>query len=136
MRTPDWDQVREFVHHDRWVPVPARSTDHDHFEKTLDDGEILITRVSRGSNTISPGRFKAILADQLRVGEAAFWDVLRTKMQALRPGPIPEPPPVSLPIWLAHALEREVGLTTEQMAHLDEESAHRVLEEARGARRD
>jgi hypothetical protein len=114
-----------------------RVTGHDFFEKTLSDGEILRTHASRsGSKTMSPGRFKAILSDQLRLSEAEFWDVLRTKAPAPRPSPTPEPAPKSLPLWLALALEREVGLTREQIAELDEHEAHRRLDEARSRPRD
>ncbi len=80
---------------------------------------------------MSPGRFKAILSDQLRLSEAEFWEVLRTKSPAPRPSPAPEPAPRSLPLWLAQALELEVGLARERIAELDEEEARRLLVEAR-----
>lgn len=130
MRTPSWDELRGFLKHDDWDE--DRATGHDFFEKTLSDGEILRTHASRsGSKSMSPGRFKAILSDQLRIGEAEFWDVLRTRTPALRPSPAPEPAPRSVPLWLAQALEREVGLTRKEIATLDEIEAHRQLDEAR-----
>ena len=130
MRTPTWDEFREFLRHDDWDE--DRAPGHDFFEKTLSDGEILRTHASRaGSKTMSPGRFKAILADQLRLSGAEFWEVLRTRTPAQRPSPEPEPAPRSLPLWLAQALEREVGLTSEQIAELDEIEARRQLDEAR-----
>ncbi len=130
MRTPTWDEFREFLKHDDWEP--DRATGHDHFEKSLPDGEILRTRASRaGSKTMSPGRFKAMLADQLRISEAEFWEVLRSKSPATRPSPAPEPASKSLPLWLAIALEREVGLTREQISKLDEAEALLALKEAR-----
>jgi hypothetical protein len=130
VRTPTWDEFREFLRHDDWAE--DRATGHDFFEKTLSDGEILRTHASRsGSKTMSPGRFNAILSDQLRLSETEFWDVLRTKAPAPRPSPAPEPAPKSLPLWLALALEREVGLTREQIAELDEQEAHVRLDEAR-----
>ena len=70
MKTPTWDEVRQFLNFDAWTPDRPRSTDHDYFEKTLPTGEVLITKVSRSAGkTMSPGRFKAILSDQLRVNE-------------------------------------------------------------------
>ena len=130
MRTPSWDAFREFLRHDDWEE--DRATGHDFFEKTLPDGEILRTHASRsGSKTMSPGRFKAILSDQLRLSEAEFWEVLRTRTPAPRPSQAPEPAPPSLPLWLALALEREVGLTREQIAELDADEARRRLDEAR-----
>lgn len=130
MRTPSWDEILEFLRSDRWTD--ARATGHDFYEKTLPDGEILQTHASRsGSKTMSPGRFKAILSDQLRVSEAEFWDVLRTGRPAPRPSAAPEPPPASLPHWLAAALEREVGLRPEEIGRLDEAEARSRLDEQR-----
>ena len=131
MRTPDWDEVREFLKHDLWAPDTPRSTDHDYFIKTLQDGEILITKVSRsGGRTMSAGRFKAILADQLRVNEAQFCEVLRTKKPANRPAPEPEPEPVSLPLWLAYELQRR-GISAAAIGMLDERTSTEVLDRLR-----
>jgi hypothetical protein len=135
VRTPTWDEFREFLRHDGWEE--DRATGHDFFEKALPDGEILRTHASRsGSKTMSPGRFKAILSDQLRLSEAEFWEVVRTKSPASRPSQAPEPAPRSLPLWLAQALEREVGLTREQIEELDEGEARRLLIEARSRPRE
>ena len=135
MRTPSWDEFRAFRRYDDWEEDPA--TGHDFFEKTLLDGELLRTHASRsGSKTMSPGRFKAILSDQLRLSEAEFWEVLRTRSRPPRPSPAPEPAPQSLPLWLAQAIEREVGLTREQIAELDENDARRLLDEARSRPRE
>ena len=135
MRTPSWDEFREFLKHDDWDE--DRATGHDFFEKSLTDGEILRTHASRsGSKAMSPGRFKAILSDQLRLSEAEFWVVLRTKAPAPRPSPAPGLAPTSLPLWLARALEREVGLTREQIAELDEVDARERLDEARSQPKD
>jgi hypothetical protein len=130
LRTPNWDEFREFLRHDDWEE--DRATGHDFFEKTLPDGEILRTHASwSGSKTMSPGRFKAILSDQLRLSGADFREVLRTKTPAPRPSPTPEPAPTSLPLWLVLALEREAGLTRDQIAELDEDEARRLLVETR-----
>jgi hypothetical protein len=135
VKTSSWDEFREFLKHDDWEE--DRATGHDFFEKTLPDGEILRTHASHsGSKTMSPGRFKAILSDQLRLSEAEFWDVLRTRTPAPRPSPAPEPAPASLPLWLALALEREVGLTREQIDGLDADEARRRLDEARSRPRE
>ena len=130
MKISTWDEFREFLKHDNWEE--DRATGHDFFEKTLPDGEILRTHASRsGSKTMSPGRLKAILSDQLRLSEVEFWEVIRTRTPAARPSPAPEPAPRSLPLWLAQALEREVGLTRNEIAELDEDEARRLLVESR-----
>jgi hypothetical protein len=121
----------------RQVGIDDQEAGHDFFEKTLPDGEILRTHASRsGSKTMSPGRFKAIVSDQLRLSGAEFWEVVRTKSPAPRPSPAPEPAPRSLPLGLAHALEWEAGLTREQIAELDEDEARRPLIEARSRPRE
>lgn len=131
MRTPDWDEVRAFLKYDGWEHDVQRSTDHDYFEKTLPDGEILITRVSRsGKKTMSPGRFKAILSDQLRVSEPQFWNVIRLKEPTERPSPEPVLAPNSLPLWLVQQLER-AGVTGETIQGLDEDDGRALLNEIR-----
>lgn len=135
MRTPTWEEFREFLEHDGWELV--RATDHDHFRKTLPDGEILRTSASRATRTsMSPGRFRAILSYLLRISADEFWEVLRTKTAAQRPSPAPEAPPASLPRWLAVALEREAGLSSDQIATVDEVEGRRLLDEARSQPRD
>jgi hypothetical protein len=117
--------------YDRWQHDADRSTDHDYFEKTLAGGEILITKVSRsGKKTMSPGRFSAILSDQLRVSAAQFWDVIRLKKPAERPSPEPESAPVSLSLWLAQQLER-AGVKAEAIEGLDDDAARALLNEIR-----
>ena len=105
MRTPTADELGPFFRYDEWTEV--RSTNHTHFEKTLPSGEILESHRSFSSdNELSPGRFKAILSTQLKVSQAEFWEVLRSRRPAPRPSPALEPMPASLPLWLALALGR------------------------------
>ncbi|CAN5656710.1 hypothetical protein BH20CHL7_BH20CHL7_12970 [soil metagenome] len=131
MRTPGWDEVLEFLKHDGWEHDAPRSTDHDHFERALPDGEVLITRVSRsGKKTLSPGRFNAILSDQLRVSAAQFWNVIRLKEPAERPSPEPAPAPNSLPLWLVQQLE-PAGVTGETIQGLAEDEGQALLNEVR-----
>jgi hypothetical protein len=135
VKTPSWDEILELLRLDRWSE--DRATGHDFFGKVLPNGEILHTHASRsGGKTVSPGRFKAILADQLRVGETEFWEVLRTRQPVTRPSPAPAPSPASLPMWIAQALEREVGLSREQIADLDESHARALIDEVRSRPRE
>ena len=135
MKTPSWDEILEFLKSDRWAE--DRSTGHDFFEKVLPNGEILHTHSSRsGGKTISPGRFKAILSDQLRVTEAEFWETLRTRTPAGRPSPSPELPPASLPLWIVEALAREVGLIPAQIGGLGENEARALIEDVRSRPRE
>ena len=135
MKTPSWDEILEFLKLDRWSE--NRATGHDFFERTLPNGDILHTHASRsGGKAISPGRFKAILSDQLRLNEAEFWEVLRIREPATRPSLAPEPPPASIPMWIAEALEREAGLSRERIADLDESHARALIDEVRSRPRE
>ena len=136
MKTPTWDDYRAFLQHDDWTHDKQGSTDHDRFEKTLPDGEILQTAVSRGSKTISPGRFVVLLSKQLRVGQQEFWDVIRTKKPTVRPSPEPAEPPASHSSHIVRALHSELGLRLDEIALLDGPTALRMVDEARSRPRD
>ena len=86
MRTPTFDEIEGFLRIDGWSQ--DRSTGHDFYEKVLPDGETLRSHTSfAGKKTTSPGRFKTILADQLKVSEAEFWEALRTRKAVEPPQP-------------------------------------------------
>ena len=130
MRTPTFDEIEAFLRIDGWSP--DRSTGHDFYAKVLPDGETLRSHTSfAGKKTMSPGRFKTILADQLKVSEAEFWEVLRSKRPASRPSPQPQPAPESLPNWLREALRNECGLSEEDLALITEDDARERLTQHR-----
>jgi len=130
VRTPSNDEVIELLKADGWTVT--RKTGHEFHRKVLPDGEILETRASwSGGKTMSPGRFKAILSDQLKVDQQQFWDVLRTGKPAVRPARAVEPEPRSIPKWLDHALRGELGFGDDDLAGLTEHDARALLEEAR-----
>jgi hypothetical protein len=81
LKTPDWSEIAAFCQIDGWDEVDqGRSADHRYYRRVFDDGTVLETRVSHAAKkTMSPGRWKAILRDQLQVSEQAFWDSLRRK---------------------------------------------------------
>ena len=80
---------------------------------------------------MSPGRFKTILADQLKVSEAELWEALRTKQPVSRPSPQPQPAPESLPNWLREALRNECRLKEEDIALLTGDDARQRLTQHR-----
>lgn len=130
MKTPSYDEIREFLKADGWIIT--RKTGHEFHRKVLPNGEILETRASwSGQKTMSPGRFKAILLDQLKVDQQQFWDVLRTGKPAVRPAPAVEPEPRSIPKWLDQALRRELGFGDDDFAGLTEHAAQALLDEGR-----
>ena len=76
---------------------------------------------------MSPGRFKAILRNQLQVSVDDFWNVLVTGEPVDRPSTPPEAGP-TLPAYLARVLEHELHLPQEEIARLSEEEARRLVE--------
>ena len=84
MRTPTWGEIERFCRVDGWRET--RRTDHVFFERTLADGTVLQTHRSFASDkTMSPGRFKAILRNQLHVSADDFWRALDTGGPVARP---------------------------------------------------
>lgn len=130
MRTPAFDEVEAFLRIDGWTQ--DRSTGHAFYEKVLPDGETLRSHTPfAGKKTVSPGRFKAILADQLKVSEAEFWEALRTRRPVPRPSPQPPMAPASMPAWLRIALLEECALSDEDVARLTEPEARDLLTQHR-----
>lgn len=109
---------------------------HLTFELALDDGRILRTRISRPADATqySPGLWRHILADQLEVTEAEFWECVRDKVRPNREGDAIARPGDGLPAWLVGRLIGELHLTQEQIAGLDEERAREMLQEHWGRR--
>lgn len=129
-RPPTWREFERFLTIDGWSEI--RRTGHVFYEKVLVNGEILQTHRSLASDkTMGMGRFRQILALQLRVSSAEFWTALVTGDPVPRPSPNPEVGPAALPLWLAMALERELGLSSFEINGLDEGTARTILDDHR-----
>jgi hypothetical protein len=127
VKTPTWRQVERFCGIDGWREV--RSTHHVFYEKALADGTVLRTHRSFASKkAMSPGRFKAILRNQLQVSEYDFWNALKTGAPVERPSSPPEAG-ATLPAYLVRVLERELHMSQKEIAALTEEEAKRLVEE-------
>ncbi len=128
MKTPTWDEIKEFCQKDGWSLV--RDTDHEFYQKLLPDGRLLETHVSfSGGKTMSPGRFKNILRVQLEVSEQDFWDSIRLGRPAPRPSsPLPEVRQ-PLPDWVLDALRWQMGVPEAEIAALSPEEAERRVRE-------
>jgi hypothetical protein len=128
VRTPTWDEIERFCRADGWREV--RRSKHVFFEKVLADGTVLRTHRSfAGGKTMSPGRFKAILRSQLRVGEDDFWAALESGEPADRPSAPPEAAEPTLPAYLVRVLKGELHLTEDEIAALSPEEAKRRVDD-------
>ena len=127
MKTPTLGEIEQFCRIDGWHE--SRRTDHVFFEKTLADGTVLRTHRSFASGkTMSAGRFKAILRDQLRVSAKDFWRALETGQEVARPS---EPPAadVGLPAYVVRVLKTELHLSEAEIAKIAPSEAERLVHE-------
>ncbi len=68
---PSWSDLESFLKRDNWVMVRQNGRDKI-YEKTLPNGEILRTAVSKGTGEIGKGLFSRILKQQLRLDKEYF----------------------------------------------------------------
>lgn len=134
MKTPTWGEIERFCRIDGWRE--SRCTDHVFFEKVLADGTVLRTHRSFASDkTMSPGRFQAILRNQLRVSEDDFWRALATGEAVARPS---EPPAAeaALPAYVVRVLKEELHLTEAEIGELPPAAAERLVHEHRSRQKE
>jgi hypothetical protein len=123
---PDKKDLRCFCELDGWERTNASSPDHDRYRKTLDNGDILRTRVShgRGPACDDPALWSRIWRHQLGLSsEAAFWEVLRTRRPATRGAPTAAPRQPGIPAWLFEFLLNVVGLPESDVLEIGEDEA-------------
>jgi predicted RNA binding protein YcfA (HicA-like mRNA interferase family) len=63
---PSWSDLERFLSRDGWVLVRQNGRDKI-YEKSLPEGEILRSAVSKGTGEIGKGLFNRILKQQLKV---------------------------------------------------------------------
>lgn len=131
MPVPDKKDLRRFCELDGWEKTKATSPDHDRYRKTLENGDILRTRVShgRGPACDDPALWNRIWRYQLALqSEAEFWEVLRTRRPAGR-SPIGRDTPTavlqqpSMSTWLFEFLVNVIGLSENDVLDMTEEQA-------------
>jgi hypothetical protein len=124
--------MEAFCRIDGWEEVDqGRSPDHRYYRLVLDDGSVLETRVSHSSRkTMSPGRWKAILRDQLQVSDDDFWTALRTKEAVRRPGAPPAEEEIKqVPAWVVAVLSSRLGMAPADIARLGRDRAIQLAQE-------
>lgn len=131
MPVPNKKDLRRFCELDGWEKTEARGTDHDRYRKTLDNGDILRTRVSRGRGPAcdDPALWNRIWRHQLGLAsEAEFWEVLRTRRPANRSqtdrGASTEAPKQpTMPAWLFEFLVNVIGVSENDVLDMTEDQA-------------
>ena len=77
---------------------------------------------------MSPGRFKAILRNQLQVTEADFWTALEKEEPVARPSE-QQKEEATLPAYLVRVLKDELHLSEPEIGELSLEEAQRLVHE-------
>ncbi|MEG1312640.1 MAG: type II toxin-antitoxin system HicA family toxin [Romboutsia sp.] len=67
---PRWKELKRFCENDGWQLY--KDTDHYFYKKTLTDGTLLRTKVSKGSGEIGTILWKQILKKQLNTTQEEF----------------------------------------------------------------
>lgn len=71
---PRWRELKIFCDRDGWELY--KDTDHYFYRKILDNGDILRTKVSKGSGEIRYHLWQEILCKQLRTTQEHFNEVI------------------------------------------------------------
>jgi hypothetical protein len=127
--SPSWGDVERFLGADGWRQIPpgergGRRQSHIFFEKELPDGRLLQTHISHDrSSWIGPGRFSAILREQLEVSRAEFWEAIRSGEPVERPVEMADEEVVEHEAWVIAVLVGELHLTTGEIEQLTEQAA-------------
>ncbi len=129
MKTPTWGELEAFLKIDGgWKPT--RSSKHVFYEKALASGDVLHAHISHARDkTMHPDTFKLILAYQLKVSEAVFWETLSTRRPPARPD-AGIPRLVRRPtLSMFHQLRDGLHLSEEELEDITFEEARRRLDD-------
>lgn len=117
MRPASFGEIGRFCRIDGWQL--SRMGPHEIWTRALPDGTLARTQISHdAAKTPSPGRFRAILRDQLRVSEDAFWRCLSSGEPVPRPARVDPQRGTALPAHLVRVLAQELHLTADEIAVL------------------
>ena len=67
---PRWKELKRFCERDHWELY--KDTDHYYYRKIDENGNIRMTKVSKGSGEIHPHMWREILKKQLQVSQDYF----------------------------------------------------------------
>ncbi len=131
MKPARYEDVRAFCRVDRWerkADAVGRSVGkHEVWTKTLHDGSVLRTVVSKGRGTYNPNTTAHIVKHQLCVTEAEFWDAVAKGTPPRRPETRPlKRTSETLPLSVVRAL-LAAGYTADDMRSLTLAQAKRLL---------
>ena len=133
--SPSSGDLEQFLLTDGWRQIPAgkrggRRESHVFFEKQLADGRTLQTHISHDrSAAISPGRFGAILREQLEVSRAEFWEAIRSGERVDRPVAVDEEQAVEHEPWVIEVLVGQLHMGPGEIENLSAQEAIDLVHE-------
>ena len=131
MRRATFDEHRRFCQVDGWqrrADKPGRSVSkHEVWTRTLPNGDILHTSISKGRGEYGPGLFTRIVRHQLGVTIDEFWTAVDKGVAPARDVTAPpRPQGTMLPLSVVLRL-RSLGVTEAQMRALSPDEVARLL---------
>ncbi|MGI8750086.1 MAG: hypothetical protein ACR2J6_06000 [Thermoleophilaceae bacterium] len=129
MPIPDKEDLKRFCEIDGWEETNARNPDHCRYKKTLDNGDILRTRVSHGRGPVcgDPALWHRIWRHQLELeSEDQFWEVLGSGEPAQRGELEPAPEQPGMEAWLFEYLIHRIEIPEDEALAMGGEEAMRL----------
>lgn len=132
MRPISFAHLRTFCQVDGWVrkaDTPGHNVrKHEVWTKTLPDGAVLRTVISKGAGEYSPQLASRIITRQLQVTEDEFWAAVRHRRAPDRGGKDDARPQTALlPLALVQGL-LAAGRSLDELRGLTPEEARRLLD--------
>lgn len=124
MPVPTKRDVKRFCDIDGWEELPR--TDHHRYKETLDNGQILRTRVSFGSGSAfdDPRLWQRVWRVQLGLeSEEEFWEALSTGKSPRRGAQQQSAREPGIPAWLFEYLIHRMSRDENDVLKMSEEQA-------------
>lgn len=123
---------KQFCKIDDWQELKSargKRPDHDRYRKTLANGDILTTKVSRNKKQYGDAFWRHIWREQLGLeSEDEFWEALQTGKPVPRKADAAPPERPTITAWLVERLTYTVGVPPEEIAQMSPEEAEQRWE--------
>lgn len=132
MKAVGYKEHQRFCELDGWTEMMTargNSRDHIYYTKTLNDGRVLRTKISRGTDkkTYGAGMWNKVYKHELGLDSAEqFYEALKNRQPVDRTKDVEADTPAaadSLPAWLVQQLLHSAKMPEHEIAQLSEDDA-------------